>query len=545
MGPEKKFENGDVVSSVRVNRRRLLAGSVGLASGAALVSRDVAALASNGAGGRQTVSVTQAQDAEGQETLTIGIAADFVSLDPHLSVWNNDNQYSFNVFDNVVARRPDGQLYPMLATEWEAIDDTTWEFKLRDDVTFHNGDPLTSADIKFSIERTYDPDAQTVVASVFASVESIETPDDYTVRFITKEIDPLLDARLASYGGQILPKNYFEEVGADEFGRHPIGSGPVKFVEWARDQYLELEAVDDYWGGRIDVDRVMFRPIPEASSRLASLQAGESDLVVNLTPDLAEQLNDDDSVYVASAPYHGMTNLLINAAVPPLDDMRIRQALSLAIDREAIVQELWRGYATNVNGPIPNTDAIGYDPDLPPLLYDPDEARRLLQEANYDGEPIYLETTDGVVTNDKPMADAIVAMWMDVGINAVEEVITQAVRAELLNGLNWKGMLWIELKSTVGEMDGMIWRTLRPGGSDRIWSDPEFDRLGAEANSTLDPVRREELYHQMVEIFNEHLPELPILQADLLYGVQNAIEWQPNGSFQLDVRAHNLQLKTP
>ncbi len=555
------------LQSTRLNRRRFLISTTLATTSAALVacggSESAATEPASGAQPTVTESTGSEQptatEATGEaqptsaeaattpgdtatNTLTIGIPADITTLNPQLSTFNNDIQYSFNLFDNLIARRPDGQLYPMLATEWEMLDDNTWEFKLRDDVTFHNGDPLTSADVKFTIERTYDPEAQTRVATVFSGVGQIETPDDYTVRFITKEPDPLLAARLAFYGGQIMPKSYFEEVGPDEFNASPIGSGPVKFVEHVRDDHLTLEANQDYWDGPIAFGTVVFRPIPELSSRVASLLAGESDIVTNLTPDSVEQVNESENAQVVSVPYAGMTALNVNSKVAPLDNPLIKQALSLAIDREAIVQELWRGLGSVPNSPIARGD-FAYDPDKPPYAYDPDAARDLLQQANYDNAPIYFQTTDGVTTNDKPMADAIVAMWRDVGINAVEEVITLAVRAQLSGEKSFKGLSWIEPTSTTGDPDGMMWRLLGPGAAYDYWREPEFDALGAEAHNSLDQERRAEIYRRMVEIFDEYLPLIPVIQAELLYGVQNFIEWQPNGTFQFDLRAYNLKLK--
>src|SRR6185295_9859842 len=144
----------------------------------------------------------------------------------HMSTSFQDVIISFNLYDNLTARDPDLNLIPRLATEWKSTGDKTWEFKLRPNVKFHNGDPLTSADVKFSIERTYDPNAKTSVATNFATVERIEAPDPLTVVFITRQPDALLPSRLASYGGQILPRSYFERVGPDTFRQQPIGTGP-------------------------------------------------------------------------------------------------------------------------------------------------------------------------------------------------------------------------------------------------------------------------------------------------------------------------------
>src|SRR4030095_15756026 len=154
-------------------------------------------------------------------------AGDISKLDPHLSTAGFDVTVTFNLYDHLVSRRRDNKLYPSLALSWTAAQATVWQFKLRPGVKFHNGDPFTSADVKFSIERTYDPQAKTNVSTIFTTVDRVETSDALTVNFVTKKPDPLLPARLAFYGGQIIPKKYFEAVGADQFNARPVGTGPV------------------------------------------------------------------------------------------------------------------------------------------------------------------------------------------------------------------------------------------------------------------------------------------------------------------------------
>jgi peptide/nickel transport system substrate-binding protein len=187
----------------------------------------------------------------------------------------NDIRVSFNIFDNLVARRADGKLHPGLATEWKVTGPQTYQFTLRQGVRWHNGDPFTAADAKYSIERTYDPAVKTMVSTVLATIDRIETPDAATLVIHTKKPDPLLPARLSFYGGQIVPKRYLEQVGADGFARQPIGTGPLRFGSWTKDDRAVLEVNPDYWGGRVDVDRVVVRPIPETASRVAALLKGE------------------------------------------------------------------------------------------------------------------------------------------------------------------------------------------------------------------------------------------------------------------------------
>src|SRR5437660_2385575 len=225
---------------MEVTRRELLKGA--------------AALGVAGALPQALPGAAQAQTTQKRELVTAQ-GGDISKFDPHFSTSSNDIRISFNLFDNLTSRHADGKLYPGLATEWKLEGQTAWRFKLRQGVKFHNGDPFTSADAKFSIERTYDPAANTMVKTALTTIDHIDAPDPHTLVITTKKPDPLLPARLAFYGGQIVPRKYVEAVGNDSFNAKPVGTGPVRFGSWVKDDRAVLEANPDYWGGRIDVDR--------------------------------------------------------------------------------------------------------------------------------------------------------------------------------------------------------------------------------------------------------------------------------------------------
>jgi peptide/nickel transport system substrate-binding protein len=217
--------------------------------------------------------------------------ADVTTLDPHRSDFPADLNASFAIFDNLTFRSDDQSVVrPMLATEWR-VQERRWELRLRPNVRFHNGDLLTSADVKFSIERAYEPDVRAHFADVFPTVERIEIPDHQSVVFITRQPDALLPARLAFHGGQIVPKTYFERVGSGGFGKHPIGTGPFRFSAWASNEQLVLERFEGYWGGPPGVERAIFRSRPEPARRIADLLAGEADLVTNVPADQIDAID--------------------------------------------------------------------------------------------------------------------------------------------------------------------------------------------------------------------------------------------------------------
>ena len=180
---------------------------------------------------------------------------------------------------------------------------------------------------------------------------------------------------------------------------------------------------------------------------------------------------------LGSALYGGLYVLAVNSKVKPLDNPLVKQALSLAIDREAIVKELWRGRGIVPNGPIAKGDNH-FDTALPPLKFDPKEARAKLQQAGYKNEEIVIETTVGYTTNDKPMSEAIHGMWRDAGINAKVEVVEYSVRAQKNRDKSFKGLWWSDPTSTLADPDGMMWRLLAPGGPQDYWRNAEVRRAG-------------------------------------------------------------------
>ncbi len=512
---------------MELTRRDLLKGAAALGAAAAV---DVTAR------GGALAQTTQKKE------LVTAQSGDISKFDPHFSTSSNDIRVSFNLFDNLTSRHPDGKVHPGLATEWRLEGQTTWRFKLRQGVKFHNGDPFTSADAKASIERTYDPAAKTMVATALATIEKVEAPDASTLVITTKKPDPLLPARLAFYGGQIVPKKYLESVGGDTFNAKPVGTGPVRFVSWVKDDRAVFEANPDYWGGKIDMDRWVMRPIPETAPRIAALLKGEVDVITQLPPDQGERVTGNASTRVTGALYAGLYVLAVNSKRPPLDNPLVKQALSLAIDREAIAKELWRGRGVVPSGPIAKGDNH-FDTSLPPLPYAPAEAKERLKKAGYKGEEVFIETTVAYVAQDKAMSEAIAAMWKDVGVNVKVEVIEYSVRAQKNREKSFKGVFWSDPTSTLGDPDGMMWRLLGPGGPQDYWREAKFDELGNAARFSVDEKFRGQAYKEMTKIFLENLPWLPVIQPYEDYGLQKYVEFTPNPNQQFEIRRFNFKFR--
>jgi peptide/nickel transport system substrate-binding protein len=487
----------------------------------------------------QVATTANSGDAARRDMVVVQ-GADVTTLDPHRSILPADLNSNFAIFDNLTFRNDDQSVVrPMLATEWK-VQERRWELKLRPNVRFHNGDLLTSADVKFSIERTFEPNARTHFADVFTTLERIETPDPRSVVFITRQPDALLPARLACHGGQIVPKTYVERVGPGEFGKHPIGTGPFRFSAWAQNEQLILERFEGYWGGPPGVERAIFRPRPEPARRMADLLAGEADLVTNVPADQIDAIDRSGRARVDGALLNGLHVLAVNSRVPPLDNPLVKQALSLAIDRDTIIKSIHRGQGVVPNGLIAQGD-FGFDATLPALEYNPDRAKQRLQAAGYLGEPIVLETTNGYLQGDRQMAELVDEMWRKIGINSKIESIEMSTHTEKTREKAFKGLWWSDPVSTLLDPDAMMFRLLGPGGPHHYWSNPEWERLGAEARSSLDQELRLRSYRRMNEIALEHLPWIPVIQPRRLYGISNSVEFRPYGNGYLNLRRENLR----
>lgn len=526
---------------ISMSRRRLLRHAALLGLGTPLVANLLAACARGGLREEaQVSSPTPSPEAIGPtESLIWASSYDPATLDPQMSTAYVEVGVYDMLYDGLTQFDNDMKLRPNLATEWKMLNDTTWQFKLRPDVKWHNGDPFTAEDVKFTIERSFDPNAKTVIATVFNMVKSIEIVDELTINFITAAPDPIFPKRHASWGSYIMPARYFQEVGAEGFNKHPIGTGPFKFVEWIKDDRLVLDANTDYWEGPPNVRRVIVRPTPERASAVAALQTGEAHLIDEVPPDHAEKIAVGPNTKLVHVPYAGYQVLICNTHVPPLDKVEVRQALSFAVDRQSLIDNLLRGYGKIPRSSIVPTDAF-YNPDLPPLPYDPEHAMQLLRQANYQGEVIIIEALEREI----PLVQAVAAMWAEVGIRTEIRQIEPAVRAQKIRDNAFLGVFPAGPGSSVGDPDGMMFRTMGRGGLwGGVWDNEEFNRLGEEARHLLNEDERRKRYQRMDQIITyEAVPWILLYQRELLYGIAKFIQWAPHPQLRMNFRNWNLSI---
>ncbi len=368
------------------------------------------------------------------ETLTIAYNVNLPSWDPTVgpSAVNPTIQGVYqSVFDQYIGQAPDLSFEPGLLTEWGwTDDDTKIRLVVREGVTWHNGDPLTPEDVVWSLERAADPDTGNPIQFVWSKVGNYRI-DGNVITADVLEYEPTLFKWMGFLTGYVLPKKYFEEVGAEGFEAAPIGTGPYMVDRFERNAFLTLKANPDYWGGAPAFETVTLKFVTDASSRVAEIESGASDVTLEIPYDEFDRLRARDGLEGTTTPVSDIGMIFIND-VAPMDDPNVRKAMALAIDKETIVERLLEGYGVPIDT-LQTPQYAAYDPSIE-VPYDPEQAKALLAASGYGPDnPVRftIQTTRGFKPKDYEMIQAIVGLWRRVGIEAEIEVYEIAKHFEL------------------------------------------------------------------------------------------------------------------
>jgi len=533
---QRSPESDDVNLTV-VNRRKLMQ-LTGISTAAIVGSEFLGSIPSAGA---------QSSD---RPVLRVGLAGLPDSLDPQLTVLNQRTLVDGTLFNNLLMRNylagdPPGtgaEPAPGLATAWNRVDDLTLEVTLREGVTFHDGSPLTADDVKFTFDRMLlDPDNFVQSAATIGTIKSVEIVNPATVRFATESPDPLLEKRLTTFVTWIVPKAYFERVGADAFGLSPVGTGPYKLVEFHAEDSLILESHDAYWGGLPPASRIEFRVIPEIAARVAALSSGEIDIATGILPDQIETIASTDGLDVRGVQIMNFRTIYYNTRSGPLTDVRLRHALNVSIDRQLIIDTLWNGQAVLPRGPQFENYGPLFDADRPYPAYDPDQAKSLMAEAGYAGDLITMWLPVDYYTLGAEVAQAIIEMWNEVGFNAELQLVPVA---NLNDNAETKTMTSGSNGNEFADPDAWWFRWAKGSTVAKFYwtaENPRFEEAGLEARSILDVEERLALYKELMDIWDEEAPGTVLYIPIEQYGVRSDISWQPYGDYVLDFGPANLK----
>lgn len=448
------------------------------------------------------------------------------SLDPQKQ-WNPDSYYVYrNVFDNLLTRDDDGKIVPQIATKWDYKSPTEIVFTLRDDVKFHDGQPLSAQDVAFSVNRIIDPKFKSPQFSQFNKIKSAAVSGDNEVTVVTDGPYPVLLAQLVKLS--IVPKHVVETIGDDAFNAAPVGSGPYKFESWDRGSAVTLSRNDDYWGDKGPFPKVEFRAVPDAATRLADLQAGNADLVVTLDADQAKQLEGSGSGKVLSALTERIAYLKLNPTLPPLDNPKVRQAVAQAIDKQGIVEGLLGGFDKPATQMANNT-YLGYVRDLESLPFDPEAAKKAVEEAGAGKTKLSFATSP---VFDQRIVQALAQMLTDAGFDVeiqLTDMATYLKRAQSdpAQQANFAFGRW---SCACQDVDGVLFPLLHSSSSWSSLRNAEIDSLLERGRNTLDEKERLEAYTGVSQFVAKEVPLVPLYEAAVLYGAAANLEWKPTAN---------------
>jgi peptide/nickel transport system substrate-binding protein len=479
--------------------------------------------------------------AEPRRTLVVAQSADMVTGDPAKSTGLATVAILCNIYDTLVHRDASLSLKPGLALSWRAVDPTAWEFKLRKGVKFHNGEPFNAEAVKFSFDRMLDPATHWPGAGDLRLLKSTIMVDDDTVRFTTSQPWPELP-RFLGYYGMIVPPGYLKQNGPDALVRHPVGTGPYRFVNWVKDDHVELEANPDYWGGRPRIGHAIIRVIPTDAARVAELLAGSVQLANLLPPELfsAIQTSPRTKLVVGKSlsVFFVIYNLVNIAKNKPLADPRVRQALNYAIDRKAIVSSVMH----NVGAPVATfcTDVMeACDASIPPFSYDPDKTRALLREAGYpNGFDFSISGTSGTYPGDRDIVLAVAEQLNRVGVRTTVHITEIGVQLQMVLARKLPEDGWFTRFTDFFGISDIIplrafyspgeWSQWRPGYA-------PFNQLIEEAQAAPNEKALAEVSKRLQLMYKEQAPAITLFGAPNANGMTRDLEWTPRPDLELSL----------
>jgi len=471
-----------------------------------------------------TEATPLAEEPTAADTVVILVPRAVETLDPYLmKTINPEDSVAAHLWDTLLWINDDLTLKPRLVKSWRLINDTTWEFELRQDVTFHNGEPFNAAAVKFSIERAAQLKGGLETFATDVGLQRVEIVDDYTVRLVTAKPNVSVPYQLASV--EMLPPGYYES-GGENLASSPIGSGPYHFLRWESDGSVVLEANPDYWQGPPVFSTLIFRPVAEPATRVTLLLNGDAHLISDLTPEQIETLKTESTRVEAIESTRRLFIGIRTDTNSPLGDKRVRQALNYAVDVDTLVNNLAGGYGQRygswVNPPHNLTT-------LTPWPYDPDRAKALLAEAGYpDGFQVALDTPIGRYYQDQAIAYAIAEQLAEVGIQVqVQPYEWSDYVSERLIPREMAGLFLLGIASRGNGLEDTSNLSADFLFNPTPWHNAEFERLVAEARSTFNDTQRQTLLNQAQAIAYEEAPWIWLWRPYDFYGVASWLDWKP------------------
>ena len=451
------------------------------------------------------------------QQVTIALGSEPTTLDPQLREDGGERAVNDNIYETLMARDPSGNLVPGLAAGTPGlVDPQTWEIKLRPGIKFHNGESLNADAVVFSVKRIIDPKFNSEQISFFETIKDAKKVDDLTLRIITKGPDPILLSRL--YWMKIVPPGHAQDA---KFAERPVGTGHYKFVRWNRGQDIILTVNNDYWGKKPAIKEVKYRFVEESGTRLAGLMAGEFDVITNLLPEFTAQVPQAIHILGLEHPI-----IILNADGGPTKDVRVRKALNYAVDKAALAEGLFEGFAQVAQGQLLSPSFFGFNKNVQAYPYDPEKAKALLAEAGATGSTVELIGTAGRWLKDRELVEAVAAYWQAVGIKAKVRIFEfNEYLNRLFDRKTRADGIFVVSSNELLDADKSFSAYYRSGGIGSSNSDKELAALIDQARTETDVAKRAALYHQAVKRAYDQAYFVWLLNIEDIYGVSARIKW--------------------
>ncbi len=411
----------------------------------------------------------------------------------------------------------------VLAESWE-FQGNRWVFKLRKGVKFQNGVPLTSKDVSFSIEKMRDTKGGSLQAPNFKDVTEIQTPDDQTVIFVTKQ--PMATFLDRVENRFIVSKEAAEKAG-DPWYQNLVGTGPYKLVSYQRGGNMVFTRNDAYWRGKAAIKEVVFRKVTEDSARVAALESGQADFINNIPVHEVARLQRHPRVRIDQVEGLRMFFLTLNVAMKPFDNKLVRQAVNYSVDAPSIVKNIFDGIGYPINGPV-GAQVLGADPKLKRYPYNPSKAKALLAQAGYpNGLDVQFYYSSGRYPKDREVCQVIAAQMVKGGFR-VELISQEWALFWGREGVNGGKLPFYYIgRGSLTDADTLYDQYFRTGTTKRCnYSNPEFDRLITEQQKTPDTKKRIAILQQAGKILMEEVPYVPLYNLADIYGAAKNLVWK-------------------
>jgi len=494
------------------------------------------------------------------QELRVGVQNMAPWLDPGRDFSNVGSQFYVNAFEPMIGKdntRAESVWLPGIATAWKQVSPTVMELTIRDDVMFHNGDKMTADDVVFSLDRIINatfPPYTVRKRDTLPNFAHVEALDATTIRVTATKPEPLFETLLNTQQTMIVPKKYIAGLSGDPskiensdfeaFALKPVGTGAYKIVEFVPNQRVVYARHDTYWGPKAPLAKITITRIPELSARITALKNSEVDIVTNIPPDQLSVIEGDPKLKVEGMVTPIFHVVIFNTTNPKMANPKLRQALSLAIDRKTLSEALWGGRAVvPTSHTYPQFGPL-YMPELSTFEYNPEKAKKLLKEAGYDGFAIRYDTAAAYYTNALLAAQAIQEMWAAVGVKMQININEPWTGGDpTMMARNWSNPLYFP--DPVGSF-GIMWAPTGNSATEkRFKTDAAYDAMWERFRFSTDLATRKQAYAELMGWIKANPPVLPLYQPYESYGLRRGVNWKPlpgHIPYVLDFRAGKLVL---